>query len=110
MSDEDPDARPEPPAVLGPSDGEWAAPSPEPAATETPLSRSQAAFRADLPELLTEYRGKWVAYADGTQVRIGNTQAELYRHCLHDRGLSHDRFVVRRIAPEGSPQIEYNPR
>lgn len=68
---------------------------------ETPLRQSQAAYLADLPELLHEYHRKWVAYADGARVKIADTQAELYRHCLKDLALTHDRFVVRRVVPDG---------
>ena len=74
---------------------------------ETPLQRSQAAYAAELPQLLECHRGKWVAYADGKRVRIANTQAELYRHCLKELGLPHDRFVVRRVVPDSSSQIEF---
>jgi len=77
---------------------------------ETPLARSQAAFLAELPELLVHHRGKWIAFADGRRVRLADSQTELYRHCLTDLGLTHDRFVVRRIVPESGPQIEYNLR
>jgi hypothetical protein len=76
----------------------------------TPLARSQMAYKAELLELLAHHRGKWVAYADGDRLRLGNSQVELYRHCLSDLGLTHDRFIVRRIMPESSPQIEYTPR
>jgi hypothetical protein len=75
-----------------------------------PPARSQAAYMAELPELLKSHRGKWVAFADGKMLRLGNSRAELYRHCLNDLGLPHERFVVRRIIPESSPQIEYNLR
>jgi hypothetical protein len=77
---------------------------------DTPLARSLAAYLADLPELLADYRRKWVVYADGQRLRFGSSQAELYRHCLTDLGLTHDRFIIRRIVPESSPQIEYNLR
>lgn len=77
---------------------------------DNPLTRSQAAFRADLPELLEQHRGEWVAYADGQRVRFGKTQADLYRYCLNELRLSHNRFVVRRVAPELDPQIEYSVR
>jgi Family of unknown function (DUF5678) len=78
--------------------------------TQSPLACSQAAFKAELSELLQQHRGKWVAFANGKMVRLGNTRSELYRHCLNDLGLMHDHFVVRRIIPESSPQIEYNLR
>ena len=89
--------------------GEMAPHVETPPSPPTPLASSQAAFRADLTELLASHPGEWAAYADGRRVRFGQSQAELYRHCLHDLGLTHDRFVVRRVVPE-SPQVEYNLR
>ncbi|HEV3384947.1 MAG TPA: hypothetical protein VG097_09025 [Gemmata sp.] len=76
----------------------------------TPLARSQAAYIADLPELLQHHPEEWVAYADGKQLRFGKTQTELYRYCLNELGLTHDRFVVRLVLPESDPTIEYNLR
>lgn len=81
-----------------------------PLPADSPLARSQAAFQIDLPELLGTLRGKWVAYANGERVWMGDTQRDGYRHCLQDLGLTHDRFVVRRVAPEGSSHVENNPR
>jgi hypothetical protein len=83
---------------------------PESSVSDTPLARSLAAYLADLPELLANHKRKWVVYADGRQLTFGSSQAELYRHCLQDLGLTHDRFIIRRIMPESSPQIEYNLR
>ena len=77
---------------------------------ETPLARSQTAYEKDLPELLKSHPGAWVAYADGKQVRIAKNPTELYRHCLNDLGLTHDRFVVSRIVPDSGREVEYNPR
>lgn len=77
---------------------------------ETPLALSQKDFLSDLPQLLEIHRGKWVAYADGKRIKLANSQAELYRHCLNELKLSHDRFIVRRIVPESSPHIEYTLR
>jgi hypothetical protein len=70
------------------------------------LERSKAAYRADLPALLAKNPRQWVAYADGNQVRIGASQRELYHYCLEDLKLTHDRFIVRRIIPESSPDTE----
>ena len=87
----------------------WPRRSPDTIA-KSPLEQSQAAFESELPDLLQHHRGEWVAYADGKLVRFGRSQAELYRHCLTDLKLTHDRFVVRRIMPEGGNQIEYSYR
>jgi hypothetical protein len=78
--------------------------------SDTPLARSLAAYLVDLPKLLANHKRKWVVYADGQQLRFGSSQAELYHHCLQDLGLTHDRFIIRRIMPESSPQIEHNLR
>lgn len=79
-------------------------------ADSPPLARSQQAYERDLPELLAHHDGKWVAYADGQRVRFGETQVELYRHCLNELKLTHDRFVVRRVMPECSLDIEHSLR
>ncbi len=71
---------------------------------------SQAAFVACLPELLSKHRGKWVAFADGKLLRLAASQSELYRYCLSELGLTHTRFVIRRVVPESEPQIEYTLR
>ena len=75
-------------------------------APDSPLARSQAAFEAELPELLKLHPRKWVAYADGQFLRLGNTPIELYQLCLKELGLTHDRFVVRGIVPPSSPIVE----
>jgi hypothetical protein len=74
------------------------------------IERSKAAYRGELPELLKTNFRQWVAYADGRRVRIGTSQIDLYRHCLEDLKLTHDRFIVRCIIPESSPDIEVIPR
>ena len=64
----------------------------------------------DLPLMLKSHRGKWVAYGDGRQLRYANSQSELYRYCLKELGLTHDRFVVRRIETDVDLQVEGTPR
>jgi hypothetical protein len=56
--------------------------------------RCLEAFARDLPELLCTHDGKWVAYINGERLRIADTQTELDRECLNDRGLPHEEFVV----------------
>jgi hypothetical protein len=56
--------------------------------------RCLEAFARDLPELLRTHAGKWVAYINGERLRIADTQTELDRECLYDRGLPHEEFVV----------------
>ena len=63
------------------------------------ISRSQAAFRRDLPRLLAERPGQWVAYRGEEQIGFGATKTELYQECLR-RGLKRDEFLVRSVEPE----------
>ncbi|QJW99407.1 hypothetical protein [Frigoriglobus tundricola] len=64
------------------------------------VARCPYSFARDLPALLDTPPLRWVAYVDGNQVRIADTQAELYRHCLNELGLDHDRFIIACIVPE----------
>ena len=63
------------------------------------ISRSQAAFRRDLPRLLAERPGQWVAYRGEEQIGFGATKTELYQQCLR-RGLKRDELLVRSVEPE----------
>jgi hypothetical protein len=57
------------------------------------------AFWRDLPQLLRERPGQWVAYHGDRQLGFGATRWELWQECLR-RGLVPDEFVVRSIEPE----------
>jgi len=72
------------------------------------IARSVAAFRRDLPQLLGEHPGEWVAYHHNERVELGSSGRVLYRHCL-ERGISQDDFVVRRIVPDVARVIEDRP-
>ena len=72
----------------------------EHACTISPMvAKSQVAFRRDLPELLKNRYGQWVAYHGDERLGFGRTQLELYRECLR-RGLKDEDFVVWGISPE----------
>lgn len=73
-------------------------------------ARCLEAFARDLPELLVTHPRKCVAYVNGERLRIADTQTELYRECLHDRGLPHEEFIVCLIAPDADDEIEVQPR
>jgi hypothetical protein len=73
------------------------------------LVRSKKAFLDALPGLLRSDSGKWVAFADGELIRIGDSQGELYEHCLKDLSLNHDQFIVRRIVPRVPWVVELPP-
>ena len=69
------------------------------------INRSQEAFRRDLPELLKNRYGQWVAYHAEERIGFGGTQTELYEECFR-RGLERDEFVVRNIQPEMIDEVE----
>lgn len=61
-----------------------------------PLPMIQAsvnAFRRDLPELLRNSRGMWVAYHGDERIAVGRSQIALYELCFR-RGLTRDDFIV----------------
>ena len=69
------------------------------------IAKSQAAFRRDLPQLLGERYGQWVAYHGDERISFGGSQFELYDECIR-RGLRDDEFVVRVVAPEAPAEID----
>ncbi len=74
------------------------------------ILRSLAAYQAELPTLLEQHPRRWVVYIDGARARIADTQTELYRYCLNDLGLTHDKFIVRCIVPDAGSDVEYTQR
>ena len=69
------------------------------------IAKSQEAFRRDLPRLLGERYGQWVAYHGDERIGFGRSQFELYDECIR-RGLRDDEFVVRVVAPEAPAEID----
>ena len=63
------------------------------------IRRAQSAFRRDLPRLLAERAGQWVAYQGDQQIGFGATKTELYQECLR-QGIKRDQFLVRSVEPE----------
>jgi hypothetical protein len=57
------------------------------------LARSIEAFYRNLPELLKQHDGKWVAYHGDEWVGAGRTETELFQKCL-ERGFKDDEFIV----------------
>jgi hypothetical protein len=66
-----------------------------------------AAFKRDLPRLLQERPGQWVAYHGDEQVGFAATDLELWQQCL--KRWSHDEFVVCCIEPELDAYIISSP-
>jgi hypothetical protein len=66
-----------------------------------------ATFRRDLPRLLQERPGQWVAYHGEEVVGYATTARELYQKCL-SRGYRGPDYTVRCIEPE-PPEIVDSP-
>ncbi len=62
------------------------------------IARSIAAFRRDLPKLLGEHVGNWVAYHHEDRVGFGPSKTQLYKECLSRFGRGE--FIVEFIEPE----------
>jgi hypothetical protein len=60
--------------------------------------RAVLAFRRDLPQLLKEKPGQWVAYHGDQRVGFARTAIELYKECAR-LGLPDDDFIVHPIEP-----------
>ena len=87
-------------SLTGPEELPSAEPAAEHVCTISPMvAKSQEAFRRELPELLKNRYGQWVAYHGDERLGFGRTQLELYRECLR-RGLKDEDFVVWGISPE----------
>jgi hypothetical protein len=63
------------------------------------VEQAQKAFCRDLPRLLRERPGQWVAYHGDKQLGFATTQAHLYQECLR-HGIDEEEFVVQCIEPE----------
>ncbi len=75
------------------------------------IARSLNAFRRDLPALLENHNGQWVAYHGDERIGFGRTQTELYQECVR-RGLQRDEFFVCSVdtgAADEEEEIEISP-
>jgi hypothetical protein len=59
----------------------------------------EKAFARDLPRLLKERPGQWVAYHGERRLGFATTSTALYEQCLSE-GVPEDDLVVHRIEPE----------
>jgi hypothetical protein len=67
------------------------------------VAKSREAFCRDLPELLKERHGWWVAYHGDERIGFGRSQRKLYQECLR-RGLTDDQFLVTGILPDAADE------
>jgi len=63
------------------------------------IAKAQTRHRRDLPELLQEHRGAWVAYKGDERLEIGATKTGLYRKYL-DQRLGRDELLVLCVEPD----------
>jgi hypothetical protein len=63
------------------------------------IAASRQAFRDELPQLLREHAGQWVAYHRKQCLGFSTSQRALYKECL-DRGFSLDEVLVCSIEPD----------
>ena len=68
------------------------------------IIEAQKAFAHDLPQLLRERPGQWVAYCGSRRIGFDKSHTELYRACLR-QGLDEETFVVQCIEPEEGPLV-----
>jgi hypothetical protein len=90
-------------------------PFPEPLATAGLLpihpiiERGQAAFRRELPALLTKHYRKWVAYHGDRVLGFGRSKTKLIQQCLR-QGIPDEELLVRSIEPEIADDLEVERR
>jgi len=72
-----------------------------PSAEQSADLKQQAlkAFLQDLPRLLIERPGQWVAYKGTQQLEFAGQKHLLYQHCF-DQGLHREEFVIFCIEPQ----------
>jgi hypothetical protein len=94
---------PTPPDVPGPT----AAPRPLPDWAKVPplIARGNLQFKRDLPKLLKERPGQWVAYSGELCLGFARKQIDLAEACLR-RGLKTDEFVVRYVEPWDPDEVD----
>ncbi len=60
------------------------------------ILEAQATYLRDLPELLKEHRGQWVAYYGTTRIALAATSEALWKECQRQ---GYREFLVRYIEP-----------
>lgn len=88
-----------------PADAPTLSPLPAWAHMKPEIRAAIAAFRRDLPELLTTHAGQWAAYSPTGRIALGESKTELYQASL-GHGHARDAFIVFRIEPETSDDVD----
>jgi hypothetical protein len=63
------------------------------------IAQAQVRHRRDLPGLVCEHQGDWVAYKGDERLEIGRSKTALYRKYL-DRGLARHELLVLCVQPD----------
>jgi hypothetical protein len=72
------------------------------------IAQAREAFRRDLPELLSKYPRKWVAYSGDQRLGIAPSKTQLYQECLR-HGLTPAQFLILSIEPEVPADVALPP-
>jgi hypothetical protein len=72
------------------------------------IEAATTAFRRDLPHLLRDHPGEWVAYHGATRLGFSQDEASLYR-CYLDAGIDVREFIVEHIEPQTSDSMVIGP-
>jgi hypothetical protein len=70
--------------------------------TPAAILEAQEAFLQDLPELLKERCGQWVAYHGRSRLGFGATKTALWQECLRQ---GYQEFLIRRIRPRPEADV-----
>jgi hypothetical protein len=73
------------------------------------IERGQAAFRRELPGLLSKHHRKWVAYHGDRLLGFGRSKTKLIQQCLR-QGIPDEELLVRSIEPEIAEDLEVERR
>jgi hypothetical protein len=68
------------------------------------IRQARAAFQRDLPRLLQDHAGAWVAYDAAGPIAFGSSKTDLHQQCLR-RGLTPDQFLLVRVEPQQDNQV-----
>ncbi len=69
------------------------------------FAKARVRHRRDLPALLSEHAGQFVAYCGEERISIGTTATELVENCMQ-RGFNDDEFLLEAIIPEDESVID----
>lgn len=69
------------------------------------LLKSSEAFDRELPRMLADHLGEWVAFSGSTRLGFADTRTALIRVCM-SQGLHPGEFLVRRVEPQAEDVVE----